>query len=171
MLPRKTPTSPSNEAEPAIRRWLAIALVGLVSAIYVAAFLAMGWVRAHQGHGGQVYPSPIEALAVSHEPADPLADARARGEKVYRHYCQVCHGESGKGDGRNAPMLNPRPRDFSDAKFWQAIVRDRDYNVIVQGGAASGKSVLMPAWGHTLTERQIRDVSVFIRAFAPPAKP
>ena len=153
-----------------IRRWLAIALVGLVPATYVVAFLAMGWVRSHQGHGGKVYPSQIEALAVSRGPADPLADARARGEKVYRHYCLVCHGESGKGDGRNAPMLDPHPRDFSDAKFWQTLGHDRDYDAIVQGGAVNGKSVLMPAWGHTLTERQIRDVSVFIRAFSTPAE-
>ncbi len=153
-----------------MRRWLTIALVGMVPATYVVAFLAMGWVRAHQGHGGQVHPSQIEALAVSRQPADPLCDARDRGEKVYRHYCLVCHGESGKGDGRNAPMLNPRPQDFSDTKFWQALGHDRDYDAIVQGGAINGKSVLMPAWGHTLTERQIRDVLVFIRAFNTPAE-
>ncbi|MGO9109658.1 MAG: c-type cytochrome [Thermoguttaceae bacterium] len=154
-----------------IRRWLAVALVSLVSATYVVAFLAMGWVRAQQGRGGQVYPSQIDALAASREPADPLADARARGEKVYRHYCQICHGESGQGDGFNASRLEPHPRDFTDAKLWQKIRDDRLYNVIAQGGAADGKAVLMPAWGHTLTERQIRDVMVFIRAFSAPAKP
>ena len=58
-----------------MRRWLAIAVVGLIPAIYVVAFLAMGWIRSQQGHGEQVYRSRIEALAVSEEPADPLADA------------------------------------------------------------------------------------------------
>src|ERR1017187_4358286 len=124
-----------------MRRWLAIALVGLVPATYGVAFLAMGWVRAHQGHGGEVYPSQIEALAVSHQPADPLADARARGEKVYQHYCLVCHGESGKGDGRNAPTLDPRPHDFTDMKFWQATREDRIYDAIAQGGKENGTSV------------------------------
>ena len=120
-----------------MRRWLAIALAGLVPAIYVAAFLAMGWIRSHQGHGGQVYPSQIEALAVSREPADPLADARARGDKVYQHYCLICHGESGKGDGFNAPKLNPRPRDFTDAKFWQTLGHERDYDAVAQGGPST----------------------------------
>ncbi|MGA2033507.1 MAG: cytochrome c [Thermoguttaceae bacterium] len=153
-----------------MRRWLAIALVGLIPAAYVAAFLAMGWIRARQGHDEQVYPSRIEALAISREPADPLADARARGEKVYRHYCQICHGEGGKGDGFNSSHLDPRPRNFSDAKFWRNTRGDRIYDAVAQGGTANGKSVLMPAWGHTLTERQLRDVMVFIRAFAAPAK-
>jgi mono/diheme cytochrome c family protein len=154
-----------------IRRWLASALVGLIPATYVVAFLAMGWIRSHQGHGEQVYPSRIEALAVSREPADPLADARARGEKVFRHYCQICHGESGKGDGFNSSRLDPRPRDFTDAKFWQKTRPERIFDAVAQGGSANGKSVLMPAWGHTLTERQILDVIVFIRAFAATAKP
>jgi mono/diheme cytochrome c family protein len=154
-----------------IPRRLTIALVGLIPATYVVAFLAMGWVRAHQGHSGEVYRSQIEALAVPHEPTDPLADARTRGEKVYRHYCQICHGESGKGDGFNASRLEPHPRNFTDAKLWQKIRDDRVYDAIAQGGTANGKSVLMPAWRHTLTERQIRDVMVFIKAFSAPAKP
>jgi mono/diheme cytochrome c family protein len=153
-----------------IRRWLAIALVGLIPATYGAAFITMGWIRAHQGHSEQVYPSPIEALAVSQEPVDPLADARARGEKVYRHYCQICHGDKGQGNGFNSSRLEPRPRDFTDVKFWQSTSAERVHDAVAQGGAVNGKSVLMPAWGHTLTERQRRDVIVFIRAFAAPAK-
>jgi mono/diheme cytochrome c family protein len=155
----------------AMRRWLAIGAVGLIPATYVMAFLAMGWIRSHQGHSEQVYPSRIEALAISQEPADPLADARARGEKVYRHYCQICHGEGGKGDGFNASRLDPRPHDFTDLKFWEATREDRIYDAIAQGGTANGKSVLMPAYGHTLTERQIHDVLVFVRAYAAQKKP
>ena len=113
-------------------------------------------------------PLQIEALAVHREPADPLADARRAAGEVYRHYCQICHGESGKGDGFNASKLDPRPHDFSDARFWQQTSDERVYYAIAQGGPSVGKSVLMPAWGHTLTEKQIRDVIVFIRAFAAP---
>jgi mono/diheme cytochrome c family protein len=154
-----------------MRRWLAIALVGLIPATYVVAFLTMGWIRSHQGHSEHVYRSRIEALAISQEPADPLADARARGAKVYRHYCRICHGEGGKGDGFNSSRLEPRPRDFTDATFWEKTRDDRVYDAVAQGGTANGKSVLMPAWGHTLTERQLRDVIVFIRAFAAAKKP
>jgi cytochrome c oxidase cbb3-type subunit III len=154
-----------------IRRWLVIVLIAVIPAAYVVAFLAMGWIRSHQGHGEQVFQSQIAALAISQEPADPLADARARGDKVYRHYCQICHGTSGKGDGFNSSRLDPRPRDFTDVTFWQETREDRVHDAVAQGGTVNGKSVLMPAWGHTLTEQQLHDVIIFIRSFAAPAKP
>jgi mono/diheme cytochrome c family protein len=56
-------------------------------------------------------------------------------------------------------------------KFWRQTTDERVYYATAQGGPSVGKSVLMPAWGHTLTERQLRDVVVFIRAFAAPEKP
>jgi cytochrome c oxidase cbb3-type subunit III len=153
------------------RRWLSIALYGLIPAVYVSAFLTMAWIRAGQGHSQQVYPSQIEALAVHKPPADPLADARARGREVYRHYCQICHGEHGKGDGFNASKLDPAPHDFTDPKFWQQTTDERLYYSVAQGGPSVGKSVLMPAWGHTLTKGQIHDVDVYIRAFATATAP
>jgi len=153
-----------------IRRWLSIALVSVIPVVYVAAFLAMAWIRSRQGHSEQVYPSEIEALAVHREPADPLADARSRGRGVYQHYCQICHGKEGKGDGFNAGNLQPAPRDFTDRKFWQQTSGEWVYYAVAQGGPSVGKSVLMPRWGRTLNERQLRDVIVYIRAFAEPAK-
>jgi mono/diheme cytochrome c family protein len=147
-----------------------MALVALIPAVFVAAFLTMSWIRSRQGHGGEVFPSEIEALAVRREPADPLADARARGQVIYRHYCQICHGEGGKGDGFNSSNLEPSPRDFTDHKFWRQTSDERLHYAVAQGGPSVGKSVLMPAWGHTLTEKQIRDVLVFVRAFATPEK-
>jgi cytochrome c oxidase cbb3-type subunit III len=153
------------------RRWLSIALTGLIPAVYVAAFLTMAWIRAGQGHSEQVYPSQIEALAVDKQPRDPLADARARGQEVYRHYCQICHGEHGKGDGFNSGRLEPRPHDFTDATFWQQTTDERVYYAVAQGGPSVGKSVLMPAWGHTLTKGQLRDVVVYTHAFATSTTP
>jgi mono/diheme cytochrome c family protein len=156
-----------------MRRWLFIAVFSLVPMIYVGAFLAMAWIRAVQGHSATVYPSEIETLAVHSGPLDPLADARARGRKIFQHYCQICHGESGKGDGFNAGKLTPPPRDFSQAEFWKSptTTNERLHFAIGQGGTSVGKSVLMPAWGHTLAKSQIDDVIVYIRAFAAPPAP
>lgn len=149
-----------------IRRWLSIGLAGLVPAVYLAAFLGMAWIRSGQGHTGEVYPSQIEALAIRQGPPNPLAGARARGRTVYRHYCQICHGEGGKGNGFNSSRLQRTPRDFTDAKFWKQTSEERLHYAVAQGGPSVGKSDLMPAWGHTLTDNQIRDVIVFIRTFA-----
>jgi len=150
-----------------MRRWLTTALVGVVLTLLIAAFPAMAWIRNQQGHEGHVYPSEIEGLAVRKQPADPLADARNRGSKIFGHYCQMCHGPEGKGDGLNSTFLKTSPRDFTDREFWEKrTTRERTHDVIGRGGVYIGKSVLMPAWERTLTKQEISDVAVFIRDFA-----
>jgi len=87
-----------------------------------------------------------------------------QGQAVYQHYCQTCHGEAGAGDGFNAYNLDPHPRDLSDPAF-QKAKSDADLaDAIRRGGSGVGLSALMPPWGHTLSERQIADVVVFLRS-------
>ncbi|MBI2388564.1 MAG: cytochrome c [Deltaproteobacteria bacterium] len=65
-------------------------------------------------------------------------------KQVFAQRCVACHGESGKGDGPGASAMNPKPRDYTSAE-WQKSVTDDDLKqVIVKGGAAVGKSSLMP---------------------------
>lgn len=40
-----------------------------------------------------------------------------RGRKLYLDACGVCHGEKGDGNGPSADGLDPKPRDFTAAKF------------------------------------------------------
>lgn len=40
-----------------------------------------------------------------------------RGKVLYDNYCLSCHGEKGTGDGPAAVFLDPKPRDFGEAKF------------------------------------------------------
>ena len=110
------------------------------------------------------YPSQIEELAIRRERPDPLATAQARGRIVYKHYCQICHGEDAQGDGFNSTNLAIPPRDFSDPEFWKTASDERLTSAISQGGESVGKSVLMPAWGRTLTPKQVRDVIVHLRS-------
>jgi cytochrome c oxidase cbb3-type subunit 3 len=154
-----------------MRRWFTLAATSLILAMFIAGFLAMGWIRSQQGHSEKVYPSEIENLVTHRDPADPLADARARGSKVFHQYCQICHGESGKGDGFNSGKLTPPPRDFTQLKFWESTTDERLHFTVAKGGPSVGKSVLMPAWGQTLTKSQIDDVIVYLRAFASPQAP
>ena len=68
----------------------------------------------------------------------------AEAENIYTTRCVTCHGAGGHGDGAAAAALNPKPRDYSQAE-WQASVTDEQIShIIVQGGAAVGKSALMP---------------------------
>jgi mono/diheme cytochrome c family protein len=70
-------------------------------------------------------------------PADEAA-------QTFKTLCSTCHGADGKGDGVAAANLNPKPRNYTD-KAWQASVTDEQLaKVILEGGAAVGKSPLMP---------------------------
>jgi mono/diheme cytochrome c family protein len=43
----------------------------------------------------------------------------AAGKTTYQHQCLACHGSMGKGDGRSAIGLEPRPSDLSMPMMWK----------------------------------------------------
>ncbi|MCU0684099.1 MAG: c-type cytochrome [Polyangiaceae bacterium] len=71
-------------------------------------------------------------------------DAKAAKE-VFDTRCAACHGANGKGDGPGAAALNPKPRDYSDKQWQSAVTDDQIRKTILLGGAAVGKSPIMPA--------------------------
>jgi cytochrome c553 len=82
-------------------------------------------------------PAPTVAAAVTPDPA-------MLARRAFQSKCVVCHGDKGAGDGPGAVALNPKPRAYSDAA-WQASVTDEHIRkIIVEGGAAVGKSPGMP---------------------------
>jgi cytochrome c oxidase cbb3-type subunit 3 len=110
---------------------------------------------------------PAGAPAKANAPAPPGYELRL-GKETYRLYCQTCHGETGAGDGFNAFNLDPHPRDISDPEF-QKKKSDADLaDVIRRGGSGAGLSALMPPWGKTLSEAQIREVILHIRTLKKP---
>jgi hypothetical protein len=77
-------------------------------------------------------------------PRAPLAPAD-EAKDIAESRCAMCHGKTGKGDGPNGMTLNPKPQDLT-TKEWQKSVSDAQVrSVILKGGAAIGKSPLMPA--------------------------
>jgi mono/diheme cytochrome c family protein len=133
-----------------------------------ACFLIAGCDRALDDNFAR--PSAIEALATRELPRDPVAESRLRGRRIFTHYCAICHGEDGKGDGFNSTNLEVAPRDFSNAEFWQRSTDERLLLAVSKGGPAVGKSVLMPLWGKTLTDRQLDDVVAYLHALGPPVE-
>jgi mono/diheme cytochrome c family protein len=112
--------------------------------------------------------APATPAAAAAAPVPPLSYEMRLGRGVYQHYCQTCHGETGAGDGFNAFNLDPRPRDLSDPAL-QGKKTDADLaDAIRRGGTGVGLSALMPPWGRTLSETQIRDVILYVRSFRRP---
>lgn len=89
---------------------------------------------------------PAPPAASVEEPAAPAAAAtpEAEARQIFAGRCAPCHGTAGAGDGAAAAALNPRPANFRQAA-WQDGITDAQIDaVILQGGAAVGKSAAMP---------------------------
>ncbi|HEU5136660.1 MAG TPA: cytochrome c [Steroidobacteraceae bacterium] len=92
-------------------------------------------------------------------PRDTTDAAVIRGSIAYRTYCVLCHGTTGKGDGRAAKMYTPRPANLTISPF-----PDKYKEMIIRGGGpAVGRSSFMPPWGDELTDEQITDLISFLR--------
>jgi cytochrome c oxidase cbb3-type subunit 3 len=97
-----------------------------------------------------------------HLPAAALS-AAAEPAAIFRDTCSVCHGIGGKGDGPSAQGLEPQPADFTDCKRMAKDSDDVLFQIIKSGGSSAGRSTVMPAWGDSLSEPQIRGLVQFIR--------
>ena len=89
-----------------------------------------------------------------------------QGKVRYEQYCAVCHGKEGKGDGFNAFNLDPRPRDFSDSVYMNALGDKQALQTISGGGRSVNKSPLMPSYGWTLKKEEIQYVVLYLRTFS-----
>ena len=85
------------------------------------------------------------------------------GKKLYDTTCASCHGAGGKGDGPMGQHLQPKPGDFATALKGKddAYIR----KAVEGGGAAVGKSAMMPAYKGTLSEEQIQALIEHLKGF------
>lgn len=90
----------------------------------------------------------------------------AKGKAAYQQYCASCHGPGGKGDGPMGAALNPKLKDLSDKTFNGSLKDDYLVKIIKEGGAAVGKSPMMPKMGGALKDAELQDVIAFLRSLA-----
>ncbi|WP_042458292.1 c-type cytochrome [Neobacillus dielmonensis] len=79
--------------------------------------------------------------------------AVAAGEKVYNKNCLICHGETGKGEGKNAGTA------LNNQHFLNNVSDQDLFNYIKHGR----ESTAMPAYGPRLSDNEINSLTVFIR--------
>ncbi len=99
---------------------------------------------------------------------EALSPRQARGERLFRERCAVCHGERGQADGVNSFSLDPQPPDFSQSLA--ACPESARRLIIEQGSAAAGRSPLCPPAGRTLTADEVDALLAYLRVLEHPPK-
>jgi mono/diheme cytochrome c family protein len=99
-------------------------------------------------------PKPVKA---------PVELPPERAEGLYKVYCSQCHGVSGNGKGINAPSLFVAPRNHTSFDEMSILNDERISAAVKFGGAAVGKSSLMPAWNGILSDADIQLLVVYLR--------
>lgn len=83
-----------------------------------------------------------------------------RGRRIFEKRCVMCHGATGKGDGIRAMSLAVRPANLSVSKLSEA----EQARIIEKGGAAVGRSPLMPVWGNEFSRKEIQNLVKYLQA-------
>lgn len=91
------------------------------------------------------------------------------GAPLYQEHCASCHGPEGDGEGPAAAALNPKPVHLDNGAYMNRLSNEYLRRIIAEGGAAVGKSSMMPGLASTLGPDAIRDVVAFVRSLAEPS--
>lgn len=114
--------------------------------------------------GADPTPSPKAAKPAVTPAATPMAAAEAR--TLFDSLCFTCHGSAGHGDGPGAAALDPKPRSFADVVWQDSVSDEQIQKTIVFGGAAVGKSPMMPAQPQLKGKTEVLDaLTKIVRAF------
>ncbi len=104
----------------------------------------------------------------------PVIGANAEDQSpaaVFAARCSRCHGADGKGNGLLIRTLTTisgaqRPADFTDSSAMSKWSDKQLAGIIANGGAATGGSKLMPAYGESLSAAQISELVKYIRSLS-----
>ena len=129
--------------------------------------LLMGCRSSSEGTGEKTGTRTAYSDAASH--TDTYLEytyAQRRGRALYEHYCVLCHGHTGRGDGLNADALDSLPRDFTDSA-WMAAQQDTVLTKMIhEGERGRERSIPMPAYAWSLNEDEIAFIVAYIRLFS-----
>ena len=93
---------------------------------------------------------------------------QAQGKRIFYTNCVWCHADATPAGPSNRSNVTPTPPLFNDGATMNALSDEFMQNTITLGGSAMGKSAVMPPWGRTLSQDEIRAVIAFERAIAQP---
>jgi nicotinate dehydrogenase subunit B len=124
-------------------------------AVYLASF-----------NPGAVDRPAQQALATQLETSTQTTTAASAGARLYQGACAVCHEVGG------APLFGSRPSLALNSNLHSASP-DNLIQIILHGIASPASSDLgyMPAFGDSLSDRQVADLAAYLRGQFAPGKP
>lgn len=142
------------------------------AALMVPAAETISGTRAHGGRGndGVAVPkaNPVASADMKQAMPNGLRGDVQKGGRFYNANCATCHGVKGDGKGPRAYFINPKPRNFVEARSRATLNRPAIYAATAVGRLGTE----MPAWNKVLTDQEIADVAeyVFTRFIRPGGK-
>ena len=134
-----------------IRKWLfVILLLVIVGAIAFSIVQNRPWTV------------PQEAREMKNPIAPSAADLDSI-RPIYRDKCSSCHGLSGKGDGHDASLYDPKPTNFTNAEQMSRVTDGELYYKLTEGRKP------MPSFKKRLTDDQRWRMVILMRTFSQPA--
>jgi mono/diheme cytochrome c family protein len=91
--------------------------------------------------------------------AAPLLPTLEEGRAIYERHCADCHGPEGRGDGKQAISLSPRPGNLVSAQT--SAKSDQDLLKIIANGRPR---TAMTGWNERLSDDEQRAVLAYIRS-------
>ena len=112
-----------------------------------------------------IVPTGVATGTVAEQVKPPRVDYSS-GVYLYKTFCASCHGESAKGDGPVAAMLNTRPPDLTAiaARAGGRFPRT-EVSTAIDGrrGVRGHGSAEMPVWGDVLKVTEGHDDAIVKR--------
>ena len=107
---------------------------------------------------------PVKVTTSQANPIAPDRQSIAAGQAVYTENCIRCHGVSGKGDGPDGLLLNPRPADLTKHGVPGVHTDAQLFDWITNGLPGTR----MPAWKNKLSDTDRWNLVNYIRFLAKP---
>jgi mono/diheme cytochrome c family protein len=111
---------------------------------YLAVGMLLGWITAGIS---QVLATPVTPMNLE------------QGRTIYERHCAECHGPEGRGDGRLATSLSPRPGNLISAQT--AAKSDQELLKIIAKGRPR---TAMVGWQERLSTEDQVAVLAYIRS-------
>jgi len=89
----------------------------------------------------------------------PLSNQLEEGRHLYERHCMDCHGPEGRGDGKQALSLSPRPGNLISAQT--SAKTDQDLLKIIANGKPR---TAMTGWKDRLSDDEQRAALAYIRS-------